>query len=74
MRSENAFQYNLLPLETLTGSNAPLEAFYIYRPWNYVTPGETRELSIIKRHYEIVWLKEINYQGYALNAYKLKKL
>ncbi|MES2675969.1 MAG: hypothetical protein V4660_17155 [Pseudomonadota bacterium] len=74
MRSENAFQYNLLPLEKLSTSNTPLEAFYIYRPWNYVTPDETRELSIITKYYEIVWFKEINYQGYTLNAYKLKKI
>ncbi len=74
MRSENAFQYNLLPLEQLSKANAPTEAFYVYRPWNYVTPDETRELDIIRKYYQITWSKEINYQGYTLNVHKLNRI
>jgi hypothetical protein len=74
MRSNNSFQYNLLPLEQLSKANVPAEAFYVYRPWNYVTPDEIRELEIIKQYYQIVWSKEIDYQGYALNVHKLERI
>jgi hypothetical protein len=68
-----AFPYKILPVHRLNPVNAPAEAYYVYMPWLAFVSNEKRELSIIKRTYDIGQPKVIGYSGYYLKVYRITK-